>query len=61
VRRGKLWGKLWAKDMEQSEVLLGTPLENIMGNIIKNVWDLLKEKKVSILTLISWVTRSHLG
>jgi hypothetical protein len=46
VRRGKLWGKLWAKDMEQSEVLLGTHLENIMGNIIKNIWDLHMEKKI---------------
>jgi hypothetical protein len=31
--------------MEHSEVLLGTPLENIMGDIIKNIWDLHKEKK----------------
>jgi len=45
VRRGKLGGKLWAKDMEQSEVLLGTPFESIMGNIIKNIWDLHKGKK----------------
>jgi hypothetical protein len=42
VRRGKLW----AKDMEQSEVLLGTSLENIMGNINKNIWDLHKEKNI---------------